>query len=93
MLSHEDRRRLAAIERQLLIDDPAFTELFTRSRADARRVRVRVARRVAAAVVAILCALAAVVGLMAGSVPLVVSGVSMAMVAGWVVRRARRPAR
>jgi hypothetical protein len=45
MLSHEEHRRLAAIERQLTIDDPALARRFARHRSaqgHARRVAVAV---------------------------------------------------
>jgi len=89
MMSREERRLLAAIEQQMLIDDPAFARLFTGS----LQASGLAWRRAVAAVVATLCALATLAGLLAGSLPLVLSAASMGMAAGWVFRRARRPTR
>ena len=90
MLSQEDRRRLAAIERQMQIDDPAFARLFTGQPASA----VRRWQRAAAAVAGMLCGLAAIAGLLTGSVLLFallfVSGTAMAAAARWLVHRTRR---
>ncbi len=87
MLSHDERRQLAAMERQMLIEDPAFARLFTQSLKATGAAR----RRAAAAVIGWLCALAAITGLLAGSVLLVGYGASLAIAAGWVFRRNRHP--
>jgi DUF3040 family protein len=85
MLSHEDERRLAAIERQLLIDDPTF----------ARRLRRHTYARSAwrqalAAVTGILCTLAACLGMLANSGTLFLSSAALTVAAAWAYRRARR---
>jgi hypothetical protein len=84
MLSHEDERQLAEIERRLLVDDPAF----------ARRLSRPLGRRptwwkAAAGVVAVLCALATVVGVLAGAGSLALSSAVLTALALWVVRGAR----
>jgi hypothetical protein len=87
MLSHEDERRLAAIERQLLIDDPAF------ARRLGRPVHRRTTwQRAAAALVAILCALATIVGILSNAGSLALSSAVLTVAAVWVFHRAR-PAR
>ena len=88
MMNHKERRQLAAIERQMLLDDPAFARLFTRS----LRATASAWQRAVAAVVGTLFALTAAAGLLADSVLLVVSGASITVAAGWVFRRNRRPA-
>jgi hypothetical protein len=91
MLSHEDRRRLSSIERQMQIDDPAFARLFTRQLASAAG---RHLQRAAAAVAVMLCGLAAIAGLLTGSVLLFallfVSGTAMAAAERWLIHRTRR---
>jgi Flp pilus assembly protein TadB len=92
MLSHEDRRRLAAIEQQMQIDDPAFARIFTR-----RLVAGTRWQRPAAAVAGMLCALAVIAGVLTGSVLLFVllfvSAATIAMAARWPMHRPRRPTR
>ena len=85
MMSREERRRLAAIERQMLNDDPEFAHLFTcslRSTGSARR-------RTTAAVVATLLALVALAGLLASSIELVVTAAALSMAAAWMFRLTR----
>jgi uncharacterized membrane protein len=88
MLSHEDRRRLAAIERQMQIDDPAFARLFTHRLAAGTRWR-----RPATAVAGMLCGLAAIAGVLTGSVLLFVllfvSSATIAVAARWPIHRPR----
>jgi len=86
MLSDEDERRLAAIERELMSNDPAF------ARRLARHPRTLGSRlgRVLVSVVAILCALATIVGVLTESAALVVSGAALTVVAGWFVCRGGR---
>jgi ferric-dicitrate binding protein FerR (iron transport regulator) len=88
MLSHEDEQRLAALEQQLLIDDPAFARRLAHP--DARRPSAR--RRIAAALIGVLCALATVAGLLAGSGSLILSGTMLTLAAAWVFHR-NRPTR
>jgi Flp pilus assembly protein TadB len=92
MLNHEDRRRLAAIEQQIQIDDPAFALLFTRRLAAGMRWQ-----RAAAAVAGMLCGLAVIAGALTGSVLLFVllfvSAATIAMAARWPMHRPRRPTR
>jgi hypothetical protein len=88
VLSHDDEQRIAAIERQLLIDDPAL----------ARRLGRLLDRRsiwqsAVAAVVGVLCALAAIAGLLADSGSLILSGVALTAAAAWVFHRAQRSRR
>ena len=63
MLSQEDQRRLAAIERQLLIDDPRLARRLAGHPAPSS-----ISRRSAAAVLGILCAVAVVASLVPTSV-------------------------
>ena len=88
MMSREERRRLAAIERQMLIDDPAFAQLFTRSLPSIGSAW----RRATAAVVGALFSLAAIAGLLAGSVQLVVTAAALSVAAAWVFRLTRSSA-
>jgi hypothetical protein len=85
MLSHEDERRLAAIERQLLIDDPVFARRLCRATC-ARYIW----RQVLAAVVGTLCGLAACLGMLSGSGTLFLSSAALTVAAAWVYRRTRR---
>jgi hypothetical protein len=85
MLSHEDERRLAAIERELMCDDPALARRLARHRT--RKPRWG---RVLAMVVGVLCALATIVGVLAESTALVVSSAALTVVAGWFICRGRR---
>jgi len=85
MLSHEDEQRLAAIERQLVIDDPTF------ARRLCRRGHARFAWRPAlAAVIGTLCGLAACLGLWTDSGTLCLSSAALTVAAAWVYRRTRR---
>jgi Flp pilus assembly protein TadB len=88
MLNHEDEQRLAALEQQLLIDDPAFARRLAHTHAG----RHSAGRRILAAVVGVLCALATVAGLLAASGTLVLSGAMLTLAAVWVFRR-HRPVR
>jgi hypothetical protein len=88
MLSHEDEQRLAAIERQLMIDDPTF------ARRLCRPTYARSAwRQALAAVIGTLCALAAFVGMLTSSGTLFLSSAALTVAAAWVFRRARRTPR
>jgi hypothetical protein len=82
MLSHEDERRLAAIERQLMSDDPAFVRRLARR---GRRARVRWSRALTA--VAVVCALATVLGLAGGSAELYLPSIELTVVAGGLYYR------
>jgi hypothetical protein len=88
MMSREERRRLAAIERQMLIDDPAFAHLFTRSLQSTGSVW----RKATAAVVGALLALVALAGLMVGSIELIVTAAALSVAAAWMLRLTRRTA-
>jgi hypothetical protein len=89
MLSYEDERRLAAIERQLISDYPALARRF------ARPARTAGSRwgRVLVAVIGILCLFAMLVGLLAGSTELVVSGAVLTAAASWSLHQLRRTRR
>jgi Protein of unknown function (DUF3040) len=84
MLSHEDHQRLAAIERQLLIDDPGFVRRLGR-RSNARGSRWR---KAVAAIIGILCALAMMVGMLSGSGALTLSSAVLTVAAWWTFHRA-----
>jgi hypothetical protein len=86
MLSHEDHRRLAAIEQQLLIDDPRFVRRLN-YRSVARGSRWR---KATAAVVGVLCALAMAVGMLSGSGTLTLSSAVLTGAAWWIFYHARR---
>jgi DUF3040 family protein len=86
MLSHEDERRLAAIERQLMSDDPTLARRLARH---PRTLRSRWGR-VLAMVVGVLCALATIVGALAESAALVVSAAALTVAAGWFACRGMR---
>jgi hypothetical protein len=86
MLSHEDERRLALIERELMSDDPALARRLARH---SRTAKARWGRLLATAV-GILCALATIVGVLAESATLVVSGAALTVAAGWFLCRSRR---
>ena len=87
MLSHDDERRLAAIERELM-NDPAF------ARRLARRYRTPRSRwaSVLATVVGVLCALATVLGMLAESAALIVSGAALTVAAASVSPPEQAPA-
>jgi hypothetical protein len=85
MMSREERRRLAAIERQMLNDDPAFAHLFTRSLQSTGSVW----RKATAAVIGALLALAAIAGLLASSIELVVTAAALSLAAAWMFRLTR----
>jgi hypothetical protein len=95
MMSHEDERRLAAIERQMLDDDPDFVRRFRQSVARSMRAqRVRGAMRGA-----VLCTLwamvglgwsLAVIGVLAGWFDVLLPGCLLAAAAWWRVRVLRR---
>lgn len=95
MLSHEDERRLAAIERQMLSDDPDFVRRFRRCVArSARERRVRGAGRCA-----VLCGLWALfalgaalvlIGFATGWLDVLLPGCVLAVAGWWPVRRLRR---
>jgi len=85
MLSHDDERRLAAIERELM-NDPAFARRLARR---SRTTRSRWAS-VLATVVGVLCAMATVLGMLAESAALIVSGAALTVTAAWFVRLNRR---
>jgi hypothetical protein len=86
MLSHEDHRRLAAIEQQLLIEDPDFVRRLRRP-SFARRSRWR---RAAITIIGVLCALATMVGVLSGSGPLTLISGLLTTAAWWMLHRTRR---
>ena len=86
MLSPDYQRRLAAIERQLLIDDPVFARRLARHRNGSRRR----CRRLAAGCIASLCALLTVCMLTACSLELAAFFLALTVVAAWMLRRDRR---
>lgn len=97
MLSHEDERRLAAIERQMLDDDPAFVRRFRRCVAKA--MRAQRARGIVQCVV--LCTFWALVGIgsslaligvVSGWAEVLLPGCALAAAASWEVRVLRRRA-
>jgi fatty acid desaturase len=95
MLSHEDERRLNAIEQQMRAEDPEFVRRFRR-----RATTSMSARRTLAAIgVAVLCALGflgllvAVVGIVTGSITLILTGCGLTAVAAYELRRMRRARR
>lgn len=90
MLGHEDERRFAAIEQQLLRDDPAFVRRLTRRHLVVRRSTWR---KVGAAGSGCLCALATVVVLLAGSGALALLFLAMTVAAVYMFRRGRGPRR
>ena len=81
MLSYEDRRRLAAIEQQLIIDDPALARRFANHRSAAQ-----VSRRVVVLVLGSMCVLATSVGFLPAEVLLVF----LATAAGAAARKTSR---
>lgn len=84
MLSHEEHRRLVAIERQLAIDDPVLARRFARHRSARGQ-----ARRVAAAVLATIYALATIVAFLpAFTMITVVLAASTAVAVCFVIRKA-----
>ncbi len=85
MLSYEERRRLAVIEQQLTIDDPALARRFANHRSAAQ-----VSRRVAALVFGSLCALATSVGFIPADILFVFLAAAPAAVAGYVILRRGR---
>ena len=85
MLSHEDEQRLAAIERQLLIEDPVFARRLCRATC-ARYIW----RQALAAVIGTLYGLAAGLGLWTDSGTLFLSSAALTVAAAWVYRRTRR---
>jgi len=86
MLSYEERKRLAALEQQLMIDDPVLARRFANHRSAAQ-----VSRRAAALVLGSLCALATSVGLMPVDVLLIcLAAALIAVVAYIILRRAWR---
>jgi uncharacterized membrane protein YfcA len=89
MLSHDDEQRLAAIERQLLTDDPALARRLRRHLVDRRSIW----QSAVAAVIGVLCALATVAGLLADSGSLILSGAALTAAAAGVFQHARRSRR
>jgi hypothetical protein len=79
MLNQQDRRRLAAIERQMLIDDPAFARRLGRGSVVVRSTW----RKVAAAIIGILCGLATLIGTLSNDGTLTASSAALA-VAAWL---------
>jgi|tagenome__1003787_1003787.scaffolds.fasta_scaffold20713144_2 hypothetical protein len=67
MLSHEDQRRLAAIEQQLTAEDPGMAGRFAEHRSAGQTARIA-----AVLILGSLCLLATIVGLLPGSVLLAV---------------------
>jgi hypothetical protein len=66
MLSHEDQRRLAAIEQQLMSEDPVLAGRLAKHRPGGY-----VGRRAAAVVLGCLCLLGTIAGYLPGSVLLI----------------------
>jgi len=86
MLSYEDRRRLAAIEQQLMVDDPALARRFANHRSAAQ-----LSRRVAVLVLGSVCVLATSVGFLPPEVLLVFLAAAPAAVAAYfILRKGRR---
>jgi hypothetical protein len=95
MLSHEDERRLNAIERQMRDDDPDFVRRFRRRAATAMSAR-RTAAAFGAAILVLLGVLGllvVVVGLVTGSIALILTGAGLTAVAAHELRRMRRTRR
>ena len=99
MLSHEDERRLAAIERQMLSDDPDFVLRFRRGAIASlpdRTPRRPLRGAFTATALCVLSALAALglmialVGLLVASSGLIISGATMAAATAWAFRRLHR---
>jgi Flp pilus assembly protein TadB len=95
MLSHEDERRLNAIEQHMRDEDPEFVRRFRRRATTSMSAR----RTLVTMGIAVLCSLGvlgvlvAVVGLVTGSVVLILTGCGLAAVAAYELRRMRRPRR
>jgi Protein of unknown function (DUF3040) len=89
MLNQQDRRRLAAIEQQMLIDDPAFARRLARGSAVTRSTW----RKAAFAIIGILCGLATCVGMLSSSGTLTASGAALTVAAWWAFHRAGRTRR
>jgi uncharacterized membrane protein len=92
MLRRQDRQRLAAIERQMLIDDPAFARRLCRGSI----MMGSTWRRVAATITALLCGLVMFVGMLSGYGTLTASVAALTAAACWAFHRAgvsrrRRP--
>jgi hypothetical protein len=83
MLNQQDRRRLAAIERQILIDGPAFARRLGRGSV----VVTSTWWKVAAAIIGILCGLATLIGTLSNSGTLTASSAALAA-AWWAFYRA-----
>ena len=95
MMSHEDERRLAAIEQQMLADDPDFVHGFRRHVAASTRNRrwltaFRNAMECALWSQAVLGAVLVLAAILLASAELVLLGMVLAAVAGWVAYRLRR---
>jgi Flp pilus assembly protein TadB len=95
MLSHEDERRLAAIERQMLADDPEFVQRFRQSTTSSMSARpapdaVVTGVRRALCALAVLAALVVVLGMVAISPALVLVGAPLVAAAVWSLRWVRR---
>jgi hypothetical protein len=84
MLNPQDRRRLAAIERQMLIDDPAFARRLARGSVVVRSTWPKVA----AAITGILCGLATFVGMLSNAGTLTASSAALTAAAWWAFHRA-----
>ena len=90
MLGHEDERRFAAIEQQLLRDDPAFVRPADPTPPGGKKEHLA---EVVAAGSGCLCALATVVVLLAGSGALALLFLAMTVAAVYMFRRGRGPRR
>jgi Protein of unknown function (DUF3040) len=86
MLSSEDQRRLAAIERWILAEDPAFARRLAGLQAGSRSTW----SMVASAFIAIACMLATLMGVLADSGVLVLEGALLTAAAGWAFWSAKR---
>jgi hypothetical protein len=98
MMSQEDRRRLAAIERHMLADDPRFVRRFRSRMAVVDRAdRTSGGLRVLLAAAAVLGLVLFVLGSLAGAADVVLPGLAALGIAGagWWLRRRRqdRPGR
>lgn len=90
MLSHEDERRLAAIERQMHDNDPGFVRRFRRRATKMPTGRMGWLATATMWIVAVVGGLVVVTGLVTGSGPLFLMGATVALAAGCLLQRRRR---
>ena len=95
MLSHEDERRLNAIEKQMRDDDPRFVRRFRRSATTSMSARRTVTVVIGAVLFALglLGVLVAIMGAFIASVTLILTGCSLTALAVYKLRRVRRQRR